>query len=146
VVHVTALCTARDDSSMQAHNALRRFMVPRLQQWPCKRQCQTSNQQSDMSLAHHCDWGNRAGFHPGDQSAAGASDGCGHARQLRTLSSDIHSRQWHVHPAGAKAITYNTALVPVEAGILASIEPAGGWDRSQTVATLTVTGLLRNRG
>jgi Cu-Zn family superoxide dismutase len=26
------------------------------------------------------------------------------------------------------------------------MEPAGGWDRSQTVATLTVTGLLRNRG
>src|SRR5919205_160178 len=46
----------------------------------------------------------------------------------------------------SKTITYNTALVPVDAGILASIEPAGGWDRSQTVATLTVTGLLRNRG
>lgn len=46
----------------------------------------------------------------------------------------------------SKAITYNTALVPVDAGILASIEPAGGWDRSQTVATLTVTGLLPNRG
>ena len=46
----------------------------------------------------------------------------------------------------SKAITYNTALVPVDAGILASMEPAGGWDRSQTVATLTVTGLLRNRG
>jgi hypothetical protein len=43
----------------------------------------------------------------------------------------------------SKAITYNTALVPVDAGILASIEPAGGWVRSQTVATLTVTGLLR---
>ncbi|MBV8992440.1 MAG: superoxide dismutase family protein [Pseudonocardiales bacterium] len=26
------------------------------------------------------------------------------------------------------------------------MEPAGGWDRSQTVATLTITGLLRNRG
>ena len=45
----------------------------------------------------------------------------------------------------SKAITYNTALVPLGAGILASMEPSGG-DRSQTVATLTITGLLRNRG
>ena len=45
----------------------------------------------------------------------------------------------------SKAITYNTALVPLGAGILTSLEPAGG-DRSRTVATLTVTGLLRNRG
>jgi Cu-Zn family superoxide dismutase len=45
----------------------------------------------------------------------------------------------------SKTITYNTALVPVDAAILASMEPSG-WDRSQTVATLTVAGLLRNRG
>jgi hypothetical protein len=46
----------------------------------------------------------------------------------------------------SKTVTYNTALVPVDAGSQASIEPAGGWDRSQTVATSTVTGLLRDRG
>ena len=45
----------------------------------------------------------------------------------------------------SKAFTYNTALVPLGAGALAGMEPAGG-DRAQTVATLTVTGLLRNRG
>ena len=45
----------------------------------------------------------------------------------------------------SKAITYNTALVPVDATIWASMEPSG-WDDSQTVATLAVTGLLPNRG
>ena len=46
----------------------------------------------------------------------------------------------------SKSITYNTALVPVDGAILASMEPSGGFDRSQTVATLTIAGLLPNRG
>ena len=46
----------------------------------------------------------------------------------------------------SKSITYNTALVPVDAAILASLEPADGGDRPQTVATLTVAGLLPHRG
>jgi hypothetical protein len=45
-----------------------------------------------------------------------------------------------------KAVSYNTALVPVDAAILASLEPVGGWDRFCTVATLMVTGPLRHRG
>ena len=44
------------------------------------------------------------------------------------------------------SITYNTALIPVDAAILTSMEPAGGGDRPQTVSTLTVAGLLPNRG
>ena len=71
-----------------------------------------------------------------------------------TLASDGHSVPVSLIGTGtftlpdptSKAITYNTAVVPLGAGILASMEPAGGWDRSQTVATLTITGLLRNRG
>jgi superoxide dismutase, Cu-Zn family len=46
---------------------------------------------------------------------------------------------------GAEAITYNPALAPVGAGILASLTPTGyGYPR--TVATLSVAGLLPNRG
>jgi superoxide dismutase, Cu-Zn family len=45
----------------------------------------------------------------------------------------------------SKAITYNPALAPVDAAILTSIMPSG-WDYTQTVATLTVAGLLPNRG
>jgi hypothetical protein len=40
----------------------------------------------------------------------------------------------------SKSVTYSTALVPVDAAILASLEPSGGGDRPQTVATLTVAG------
>jgi hypothetical protein len=43
-----------------------------------------------------------------------------------------------------KAVSYNTALVPVDAGILANLGPAGGWDCFCTVATLMVTGSLRH--
>jgi Cu-Zn family superoxide dismutase len=45
----------------------------------------------------------------------------------------------------AKAVTYNPALAPVDAAILANLTPAGS-DHSSTVATLVVAGLLPNRG
>lgn len=47
--------------------------------------------------------------------------------------------------SGAEAVTYNPALAPMGAAILASVLPAGG-AYSQTVATLAVAGLLPNRG
>ena len=46
---------------------------------------------------------------------------------------------------GAEAVTYNPALAPDGAGILAAVMPAG-WDYSSTVATLSVAGLQPNRG
>ncbi|MGH3889264.1 MAG: superoxide dismutase [Pseudonocardiaceae bacterium] len=45
----------------------------------------------------------------------------------------------------AEAVTYNPLLAPVGAGILAAVMPSG-WDRSRTVATLSVAGLQPNRG
>ena len=46
---------------------------------------------------------------------------------------------------GAEAVTYNPALAPVGAGILAALMPAG-YGSPRTVATLSVAGLLPNRG
>lgn len=46
---------------------------------------------------------------------------------------------------GAEAVTYNPALVPEGASILASVMPAGG-GYSQTRANLSVAGLLSDRG
>lgn len=46
---------------------------------------------------------------------------------------------------GAEAVTYNPALVPEGASILASVMPAG-YGYSQTRANLSVAGLLPNRG
>ncbi|MGH3812180.1 MAG: superoxide dismutase family protein [Pseudonocardiaceae bacterium] len=45
----------------------------------------------------------------------------------------------------AEAVTYNPALAPVGAGILAAVMPAG-YGSPRTVATLSVAGLLPNRG
>jgi Cu-Zn family superoxide dismutase len=45
----------------------------------------------------------------------------------------------------AKAVTYNPALAPVDAAILAAMMPSG-YGYSRTVATLVVAGLLPNRG
>lgn len=45
----------------------------------------------------------------------------------------------------AEAVTYNPALAPVDAAILASLMPSG-YGYSHTVATLVVAGLLPNRG
>ncbi|MDQ3760851.1 MAG: superoxide dismutase family protein [Actinomycetota bacterium] len=44
----------------------------------------------------------------------------------------------------AEAVTYNPALAPVGAGILASLTPSG-WDQSRTVATLSLAGFQPNR-
>ncbi|MGH8571285.1 MAG: superoxide dismutase [Gammaproteobacteria bacterium] len=46
---------------------------------------------------------------------------------------------------GAEAVTYNPALVPEGASILASVMPAG-YGYSQTRANLSVAGLLPDRG
>jgi superoxide dismutase, Cu-Zn family len=46
---------------------------------------------------------------------------------------------------GAEAVTYNQDLAPVGAAILASILPAG-YNYPRTAATLSVAGLLPNRG
>jgi superoxide dismutase, Cu-Zn family len=45
----------------------------------------------------------------------------------------------------AKAVTYNPALAPVDAAILAAVMPSGS-GYSSTLATLVVAGLLPNRG
>jgi superoxide dismutase, Cu-Zn family len=45
----------------------------------------------------------------------------------------------------AKAVTYNPALAPVDAAILAAVMPSG-YGYSRTLATLVVAGLLPNRG
>jgi superoxide dismutase, Cu-Zn family len=45
----------------------------------------------------------------------------------------------------SKAITYDRALAPVDAAILASMTPSDG-DSSNTVATMVVAGLPPNRG
>lgn len=45
----------------------------------------------------------------------------------------------------AEAVTYNPALAPASAGILTSLMP-GGYGAPRTVATLSVAGLLPNRG
>ncbi|MGH4007724.1 MAG: superoxide dismutase [Pseudonocardiaceae bacterium] len=45
----------------------------------------------------------------------------------------------------AEAVTYNPALAPAGAGILAAVMPAG-YGAPRTVATLSVGGLLPNRG
>jgi superoxide dismutase, Cu-Zn family len=45
----------------------------------------------------------------------------------------------------AKAVTYNPALAPVDAAILAALMPSG-YGYSRTLATLVVAGLLPNRG
>jgi len=80
--------------------------------------------------------------YPGPQTAGMAPASYGRSVPISLIGSGTFT----LPEPNSQAITCNTALVPVDAGILASIEPAGGWDRSQTVATLTVTGLLPNRG
>jgi Cu-Zn family superoxide dismutase len=80
--------------------------------------------------------------HQGAQTAAVTPASYGRSVPISLIGSGTFT----LPVPASKAITYNTALVPVDAGILASMEPAGGWDRSRMVATLTVTGLLRNRG
>jgi Cu-Zn family superoxide dismutase len=45
----------------------------------------------------------------------------------------------------AEAVTYNPALAPAGAAILAAVTPAG-YGSPRTVATLSVAGLLPNRG
>lgn len=46
---------------------------------------------------------------------------------------------------GAEAVTYNRALAPAGAAILAAVMPAG-YGSPRTVVTLSVAGLLPNRG
>ena len=71
----------------------------------------------------------------------GTSDGWSYASQLRALRSGIPDR--HARSPCRTDLQglhlQHRLVVPVDAGILASIESAGSWDRSQTVATLTVT-------
>ena len=65
----------------------------------------------------------------------------GHAVPVSLIGSGTFS----LPDPTSKAITYNPALVPVDAAILASMGPSGA-DYSRTVATLTVAGLPPNRG
>jgi superoxide dismutase, Cu-Zn family len=80
---------------------------------------------------------------PGQDSKATAITPASYGRAAP--ASLIGSGTFSLPDPTSKAITYNTALVPVDAAILASIGPSGG-DYSQTVATMAVAGLLPNRG
>jgi hypothetical protein len=75
----------------------------------------------------------------GSQAAVVTSTSYGHA----VPASLIGTGTFTPPDPSSKTITYNTALVPVGAAILASMEPSGR-DYSQTVALVTVAGLLPN--
>lgn len=81
--------------------------------------------------------------HPGHGSTATAvaPASYGHAVPVSLIGSGTFS----LPDPTSKAITYNPALVPIDAAILASMGPSGA-DYSRTVGTLTVAGLLPNRG
>ncbi len=69
-----------------------------------------------------------------------------HAGYGRQIPPALSGSDTFVAPnPGAEAVTYNPALAPVGAAILASLLPSG-YDYPQTAATLAVAGLLPNRG
>jgi Cu-Zn family superoxide dismutase len=81
---------------------------------------------------------------PGQGSTATAITPASY-EQAAVPVSLIGSGTFSLPDPASKAITYNPALVPVDAAMLASMGPSGA-DYSRTVATLTVAGLLPNRG
>lgn len=81
------------------------------------------------------------GEEPTDESQAPAAAPAG-PPNLATLSG---VDTFTAPNPGAEAVTYNPALAPEGASILASVMPAGS-GYSQTRANLSVAGLLPNRG